>query len=159
MNKNAKMERFAEETVILREGELNKEMYKIISGKVAVYLNYGKENEYLVGILSEQKCFGELGILCNAPSMYTVVAIYEVLVSKITEDEFEYFLRSNFYNVTNIIQSLAKEVRSLKCNLDMVMEEMENSSEIETCKVNQLKQKVYKNFAANTENLLFYKKI
>lgn len=39
------MQQFKEETVILREGKLNKEMYKIISGKVAVYINYGKEKK------------------------------------------------------------------------------------------------------------------
>jgi CRP-like cAMP-binding protein len=153
----AKMQQFKEETVILREGELNKEMYKIISGKVAVYINYGKENECLVGILSEQKCFGELGLLCKTPSMYTLVAVYDVLIRRIPEEEFVEFLRNNFYNGINIMESLAKEVKILKCNLDMVMEEMEKSSEIETYKVNQLKERVYKNFASNTEDTIFDK--
>ena len=134
-------------------------MYKIVSGKVAVYINYGKENEYLVGVLSEQKCFGELGILCQTPSMYTVVAIYDVLVRKIAEDEFDDFLRNNFGNAKNVIESLAKEVRTLTCNLDMVMQEMENSSELEKQKVNALKQRVYRNYACNVDPLIINKRI
>ena len=137
-------------------------MYKIISGKAAVYINYGKENEYLVGILSEQECFGELGILCKAPSMYTVVAVYDLLLRRVAEDEFVEFLLNNFYNGINIMQSLAKEVRSLICNVDMLieeLEEMENSSQIETQKVNQLKEKVYKNFVLDSEDVRLYKKL
>lgn len=159
MSDNSKMKQYSEDAIVLREGQLNKVMYKIISGQAAVYINYGKENEYLVGVLSDQKCFGELGILCQCPSMYTIVAITDLLVSVIAEEEFDEFLRSNFYNVTNIIQSLAKEVRSLKCNLDMVITELESNSAMESYKVNELKQKVYKNFAADTNQLMFYKKL
>jgi len=54
----AKMQSYPEDSVILREGERKDEMYKIVSGKAAVYINYGKENEYLLGICTEQyqKC-------------------------------------------------------------------------------------------------------
>ena len=59
----SKMQTFPEDSIIMREGEFYTEMYKIVSGKVAIYINYGQKNEYLMGILSEQQCFGELGLL------------------------------------------------------------------------------------------------
>lgn len=34
---------FEEEEVILQEGEISDEMYKILSGSVIVYLHYGKK--------------------------------------------------------------------------------------------------------------------
>lgn len=46
----AKMQSYPEDSVILREGERKDEMYKIVSGKAAVYINYGKENGYPLGI-------------------------------------------------------------------------------------------------------------
>ena len=66
---SSRMKKFPEDSVIIREGEVRNEMYKIVSGKVAVYINYGEKNEYLLGILSEQQCFGELGIMCKQPSV------------------------------------------------------------------------------------------
>jgi len=51
---------FAEDEVILRQGSTEKALYKIIHGKAIVYFNYGEKDEYMVGMLSEQRCFGEL---------------------------------------------------------------------------------------------------
>ena len=137
------MQKFPEDTVIIREGELTNEMYKIISGKAAIYINYGEKNEYLLGILSEQQCFGELGILCKAPSMYTVVAVYDVLAMRICEEEFETFLQNNNKNAMDMIKNLSWSVMNLKCNLDMVLNELENGKDPEKMNVRQLKEKIY----------------
>ena len=53
----SRMRQVKDGEIVVREGEQNNEMYKIISGKAAVYINYGKEDEYLLGIISEQRCF------------------------------------------------------------------------------------------------------
>ena len=137
------MQKFPEDTVIIREGELTNEMYKIISGKAAIYINYGEKNEYLLGILSEQQCFGELGILCKAPSMYRVVAVYDVLAMRICEEEFETFLQNNNKNAMDMIKNLSWSVMNLKCNLDMVLDELENGKDPEKMNVRQLKEKIY----------------
>ena len=137
------MQKFPEDTVIIREGELTNEMYKIISGKAAIYINYGEKNEYLLGILSEQQCFGELGILCKAKSMYTVVAVYDVLAMRICEEEFETFLQNNNKNAMDMIKNLSWSVMNLKCNLDMVLNELENGKDPEKMNVRQLKEKIY----------------
>ena len=139
----SRMQKFPEDTVIIREGELTNEMYKIISGKAAIYINYGEKNEYLLGILSEQQCFGELGILCKAPSMYTVVAVYDVLAMRICEEEFETFLQNNNKNAMDMIKNLSWSVMNLKCNLDMVLDELENGKDPEKMNVRQLKEKIY----------------
>lgn len=137
----AKMQSYPEDSVILREGELKDEMYKIVSGKAAVYINYGKENEYLLGILSEQQCFGELGILCRQPSMYTVVAVYDVLVMRIDKDEFAEFVQNNTRNALAIIRNLSWCMVNLKGNLDLVLEELSDRNATEVMDVNKLKEK------------------
>ena len=53
MSDNIFMKKFSEDEVIIREGETYEEMYKIVSGRAALYLQYGTENEYLIGVLSD----------------------------------------------------------------------------------------------------------
>lgn len=144
-NDSVRMQKFKENEVIVSEGEQKKEMYKIISGKVAVYINFGQKNEYLLGILSEQQCFGELEILCKKPSIYTVVAVYDSLLMRIADEEFDDFIKNNSTNASDIIRNLAHEVMNLKFNMDMVMDEISSSDKDGVCNVQELRRKMYKN--------------
>ena len=139
---SSRMQKFPEDSVIIREGEVRNEMYKIVSGKVAVYIKYGEKNEYLLGILSEQQCFGELGILCHQPSIYTVVAVYDVLVMRISANDFDSFLLNNNKNAVDIIRNLSWCVTNLKGNLDLVLEELSNGNETEQRSARQIKEKI-----------------
>lgn len=118
------MVQFLEDDVILQQGSMKREMYKIISGKAAVYLNYGMQDEYLIGILSEQRCFGEMALLCAKPSTYTVVALSDGLLLRITEDSFDNFIKHNTYNVISIMRNLANTIDTLSMNLNMLNEDM-----------------------------------
>lgn len=142
--KQGRLKKFAENTVIVKEGEIQTDMYKILSGKAAVYINYGKKNEYLLGLLSEQKCFGEICILCNKPSPYTVVAVYDVLAMRVSENEFDEFIQNNTRNASDIIKSLAREVVNLRLNLDMVFDDIENGDQPEKLNIPELKQQINK---------------
>lgn len=155
----SRMQKFPEDSIILREGELRDEMYKIVSGKVAVYINYGKENEYLLGILGEQQCFGELGILCRQPSMYTVVAVYDVLAMRISLDEFSGFLKNNNKNAINIIRNLSWCMVNLKGNLDLVLDELANLNETEAQTVHMIREKMQQYTMQNMQNTDLFEKI
>ena len=155
----SRMQKFPEDSIILREGELRNEMYKIVSGKVAVYINYGKENEYLLGILGEQQCFGELGILCRQPSMYTVVAVYDVLAMRISLDEFSGFLKNNNKNAINIIRNLSWCMMNLKGNLDLVLDELANLNETEAQTVHMIREKMQQYTMQNMQNTDLFEKI
>ena len=155
----SRMQKFQEDSIILREGELRDEMYKIVSGKVAVYINYGKENEYLLGILGEQQCFGELGILCRQPSMYTVVAVYDVLAMRISLDEFSGFLKNNNKNAINIIRNLSWCMMNLKGNLDLVLDELANLNETEAQTVHTIREKMQQYTMQNMQNADLFEEI
>ena len=45
MSDNIFMKKFSEDEVIIREGETYEEMYKIVSGRAALYLQYGRNYE------------------------------------------------------------------------------------------------------------------
>ncbi|MCR5166923.1 MAG: cyclic nucleotide-binding domain-containing protein [Oscillospiraceae bacterium] len=51
------MKQFKEDDIIVKQGDISDEMYKIVYGKAAVFINHGEKNEHLIGILAEQKCF------------------------------------------------------------------------------------------------------
>lgn len=118
------MMRFCEDEVILAQGCIKREMYKILAGKAAVYFHYGMPGEYLVGVLSEQRCFGELSILCGKPSVYTVVALEEVLILCVTEATFDDFIKNNTQNAIGIMKNLATMVDTLSLNLNMLNEDL-----------------------------------
>ena len=118
------MKKFKENSIVIREGEMNDEMYKIVSGKAAVYLNYGKEDEYLIGILNEQKCFGEYGPLCEMPALYTVVSVTLLLVTPIEKKDLEYFIKYNHTELFEMIHNMANNMLIMKKNIDMLTEEL-----------------------------------
>lgn len=151
----SRMRQVKDGEIVVREGEQNNEMYKIISGKAAVYINYGKEDEYLLGIISEQRCFGETAILCKKPGMYTVEAISDMLLMRISEDEFEDFIKNNSNNAMDIIKNLAGEVVNLKCNLDMILQEISEKNTGEKINILELKQRMYHSAGSSQVSSLF----
>ena len=152
MEKTSKLKKYEEDEIIVKEGQLTNEMYKIISGKVAAYINYGEENECLLGVFNEQRTFGESGMLCGRPCMYTIVALEEVLVMKITIEEFDDFINNNNQNARNIIKSLAREVAIMRCNLDLLMEDVGRVGKSEVMNVRALKEKMQQSMVNDWNN-------
>ena len=148
MENTAKLKKYNEDEIIVMEGQITFEMYKILSGKVAAYINYGEENECLLGIFDEQRTFGESGMLCERPCMYTVVALEETLVMRVSIDEFDEFINNNTQNARNVIRNLAREVAVMRCNLEMMM----NNSEAEIMSIRELKEKLSKSVASDWKN-------
>ena len=109
MSDNIFMKKFSEDEVIIREGETYEEMYKIVSGRAALYLQYGTENEYLIGVLSDGKWFGEISVLTGKPSPYSVVAISDIMVMRIGADRFESFISQNPRNTAEIMKNKANK--------------------------------------------------
>lgn len=152
MEKTSKLKKYEEDEIIVKEGQLTNEMYKIISGKVAAYINYGEENECLLGVFNEQRTFGESGMLCGRPCMYTIVALEEVLLMKITIEEFDDFINNNNQNARNIIKNLAREVAVMRCNLDLLIEDMGHAEKSEVMNVRALKEKMQQSMVKDWNN-------
>lgn len=123
---NSLMKMFKPEDVIIREGELCHEMYKILSGNAALYMHYGKENEYLMGVLGEQKCIGEVSLLANRPIPYTVVALSNMMVMQINADQFESFIVKNTKNAVDIMTNMAKSIVMLSTDINLLADDFSN---------------------------------
>lgn len=156
--KSPMMREFKEDEVILRQGSTARVMYKILTGKVAVYLNYGQPDEYLVGILSQHRCFGEISILCGRPNLYSIVAIGDVLLLCITEETFSDFIQKNSQNAIDIMKNLANTLATMSFNVNLLTEELGDlgSSRIELPKMKDITTQVQQNGAMYSINKALY---
>ena len=114
-----------EGTVIVKEGEANMDMYKIVSGCVEAYTGYGTERESILGILGKGQYFGEIGLLSQKPSIYTIVAYSDVAVMRITMTEIDEYIKTNHHDILEIMQKMAETMYSMKYSMDMVMDDMQ----------------------------------
>lgn len=142
MEKVSKLKNFKEDEIIVREGQVTKEMYKILSGKVAAYINYGEEKECLLGIFDKHRTFGESGMLCERACMYTVVALEETLIMRVSMEEFDDFINNNTQNARNVIKNLAREVAVMRCNVDMMLKDFEKNEQGESMNMLELREKM-----------------
>lgn len=117
-----------EGTVVLKEGETNDSMYKILSGNAEVYAGYGTASETVLGILSAGSYFGELGLLTGKPSIYTIVAFSDLILNRITMNEIDDYMAKNHHDMLAILTNMANTMFNLKFNLDLQLKELEKLS-------------------------------
>ena len=118
-----------ENQVIIRQGDTDKSLYKVMSGSVALYINYRRRDEYLVGVISSPKCFGEITLLTGEPSYYTVVALTKATVLRVPEENFEAFIQSDPQNAMNIMRTMARNVSMVNMNMNMLIQDIRDLSQ------------------------------
>ena len=120
----AKFVKIPADTIILREGEKNDDMYKIISGRAICNINNGMDDEYMIGSLSEGKTFGEYSILTDNPGIYTVTSYSDMLLLRISRSDFEDFIQMNAANSVNIMRNMAAMLNTMRVNINMLNDEL-----------------------------------
>jgi len=113
-------------TIVLQENERNLDMYKIISGKAEMYVGYGTDNEVLLGIIGEQKCFGEFGLLLKQPAIYTIIAYTDLVLLRITEGEMGDFVQNNHKNILDIMRNMSRYMFTLRKHIDLLLNDIQN---------------------------------
>lgn len=120
----AKFIQIPADTVITHEGEMNGEMYKIISGRAVCTINNGTDNEYILGSFNEGKTFGEYSLITGKPGIYTVTAFTDMLLLRISRGDFMSFIQMNAENSVNIMRNMAAMMNVMKVNIDMLNGEL-----------------------------------
>ena len=113
---------------VLREGEVNMDLYKLMGGNCEVYTGYGTERESILGILSRGAYFGETGFFSQKPSIYTVVTYSDVVVERIVIAEFERYVRDHYKDIFSLMQNMTNTMYNLKFNMDLMVRETENKN-------------------------------
>lgn len=119
---------YKEDEIILTEGNFNKHIYMVIEGQAALYMNYGKSDEYLIGICGSNKIFGEVSALSETEATYTAVAFSDIKLAILSLDELESFLKSNPEQSLTIIRSLTRYNQILSLNCKQLLTELNNTA-------------------------------
>ena len=114
----ASVRNFQEKQVIFYESDVDKSLYKIISGKVAFYFDYGMPSEKLIGVTAAPSYFGMMNVLSGEPSAYTAVVLERSVILQLPEAELETFPKSDPNNATAMMKAMA-------CSLDEANGKME----------------------------------
>ena len=116
-----------EDSVIIKEGGIHTFMYMVIKGNVVLYMNYGKEDEYVLGAVSKGMTFGEIGLLMHEPSLYTAVSFSDVELARFSEFELGTFIKGYPEQALGIMRSIARINSMLNMNCQLLAEELSTS--------------------------------
>ena len=120
-----RMVTFPQDSIILKEGEVDLNMYKILKGHVELYTGYGTSQEVFLGIIGPQSCFGEFGLLLHQQAIYTVIAYSDVLALKISEGNIGDFVQENHKNIIDIMRNMAKTMSIMQLQINLLAMELE----------------------------------
>ena len=120
----ASVQNLQEKQIIFLEGDVDKNFYKIISGKVAFYINYGIPGETLLGTSSAPHYFGTMNVLTGKPATYTAVAIEHSMILYLPESELETFPKSDPHNAVAAMKALAEALSSREEKLHTLLSEL-----------------------------------
>ncbi len=95
--------------IVFKEGDTLRGIYKIIRGKVEIYVNYGTPEKYLLLTKGEGQMFGEMSAICDNPRSATVVTTEDCEFELFEEADFIDLLKNNFGLLNEIQIMLAVE--------------------------------------------------
>ena len=124
ITKRNKIYEVPEGTMILKEGEINLDMYKILSGHAEMYTGYGTENEILIGMIGPGTCFGEFGILTGKPAIYTIITYSSVKLLRVTEGLMGQFIQENRDDILKIMKNMATNMMRMQHQINQLSEEL-----------------------------------
>ena len=98
--------------VIYREGEEANEVFFVKYGTVHLYVDYKTQDRKLIGIVTEGKAFGELGVIEDKPRTITSVAAEEVVVTIVDKESFPSYLEQYPNKLLVVMESLSFRIRT-----------------------------------------------
>lgn len=110
--------------VVFHENSVDTSLYKIISGSIAFYTNYGTAQEYLIGVSSAPQYFGMMDALTSRPSVYTAVALEPSAVLHLPQEQLETFPKSDPVHALALMKTLASELCIADERLEYLVKEL-----------------------------------
>lgn len=108
------LKKYNKKDVIFREGTYGDCMYRLVSGKVGVYTNYGSIEQIKLTVLKNQEIFGEMGILEAWVRSATIVAETDgTEVMEISSDEVSEYLKNDPEVCKEMMTNLSHRLREL----------------------------------------------
>jgi membrane protein len=96
-------------SVIFREGDPGTDMYAVRKGRVAI--RRGGED---LGVVTEGKCFGEMSFLLSSPRVVTAVALEDVELAEISNENISNLMNEYPEFVVEMLRDMAERVREYR---------------------------------------------
>ncbi len=123
--------------VIIKEGDIGKSFFRLLEGKAGVYADYGKSEPFKIGVLEAGEYFGEMAIIETYPRSATVVAVGNVKVVEIPEDDLNTYFRANPDQIIELMKHLGKRVRAMTNDYNEAQALLKKVKESEESKKNK----------------------
>jgi len=93
--------------VVFREGDRGGELFVIKSGKVEV-----RTGNRRLETLGDNEIFGEMALIDDSPRSATVVALTDVTLAPITENQYLFLVRHTPYFALKVMRVLVQRLRT-----------------------------------------------
>lgn len=123
---------FVNGEVIIKEGDIGNSFFQLLSGNAGVYVNYGKEDQVKLTVLSEGQYFGEMAVIEAYPRSSTVVAEGSATAIEIPGSELNTYFTENPDKIIELIKHIGNRLRALTDDYDeakAVLKKLESSDE------------------------------
>ena len=106
--------RVRKDEVIFRQGESSRCMYRIQSGRVGIFLDYGGAREKRLTELEAGRYFGEMGLLDDEPRSATAVALTaDTTLQLIRDEDFALCFRDNPAGMLALLRQMSAHLRRI----------------------------------------------
>ena len=106
--------RFKKGDILYRVGDFELNMYNILYGRVAVYVDYGTANERKIVEMQEGDFLNVVSFLESRPRRSTAVALEPTVVSVIDIDNFGDYFREKPAKIMSLLQHMSARIRHLQ---------------------------------------------
>lgn len=111
-NQRAKIQTFKRGEVVFQQRDTEKLLYKVLSGEVGIYSDYGDSNQLCLYRMQKDQCFGEMSILEDCPRSATAVAMEDVSLMVYPEQLMGSLLNQNPRFAMELMQTLSERLRN-----------------------------------------------
>lgn len=125
---------FKKGEIIYGSGELTANMYNILLGSAAIYVDYKKPGEQKVLEMHEGDFLNVVSFLEARPRNTTAVALERTVVNEITEENFGRFFREQPAKIISLLQYMSARIRGLQKSYLQALHALEEHADLEELK-------------------------
>lgn len=108
------LKRVKKDEVIFRQGDASDGMYRVRSGKVGIFLDYGGTHQTKLTELGPDRYFGEMGLLDAAPRSATAVALSgDTALQVYREGDFALCFEENPAGMLDLLRQMSMRLRRI----------------------------------------------
>ena len=108
------LKQFKTDEMIFRQGDPGDSIYYIAWGTVGIYTDYGRDTQKELTTLSEDRFFGELGLIEKLPRSATAVSLENgTILNRITDESLDEMFGSHPVIIMKLLRHISSRLRKL----------------------------------------------